>query len=560
MEVTWKPSPLIVDRDGNLWVATQGKGLFRIHGNDVDHYGRTDGMSSDSVHLLFEDREGIVWAATSNGIDSFRDPRVKVPSRQRKGWGKMPRQAFWPAEMAQSGLQTTAHSTTLLKGPSHPFAQTVVFRAIKSPRCLRTAPETCGSEWMTGCTCSRMGVFAGSPNRTINRLDWLLDWPRMLMGMFGQSASAIHQHLCGSAISRFRKISPTRKFPVAAHLRRIQREEFGSQLQRRNLRFSAVGLWRNSRSLKSGPVNRRIMANADGSVLAASEDGLVMLRQGTVRRMTTENGLPCNSVISFIEDKEKRWWLYTECGVVELSDSELQSWWSNPKALVHARVYDQLDGAQPNAPYFNPAAYSQDGRVWFANGAVVQMVDPSRLSQKAPPAETYIESLTVDRKEFAAAANLKLPAKPRDVQIDYTSPTFLISRKVKFRYRLDPFDHDWHEAGTRRQAFYTDLPPGTYKFRVIAANSEGVWDDSPAQLDFSIAPAYYQTTWFYAPQCGHLFTLLWAAYQFRVRQLAYSSICAGRASQRTYTYRPRPARHTATEFSSTFAKASGGYL
>ena len=145
----------------------------------------------------------------------------------------------------------------------------------------------------------------------------------------------------------------------------------------------------------------------------------------------------------------------------------------------------------------------------------------SRLSQKALPAQTYIESLVADRKEFAATHNLKLPPTPRDLQIDYTSPTFPIPQKVKFRYRLDGYDRDWHEAGTRRQAFYTDLPPGKYSFRVIASNSDGVWNESAAKLDFSIAPAYYQTNWFRA-LCAFIFlALLWAAYQWRVRQLQH---------------------------------------
>ncbi len=236
--------------------------------------------------------------------------------------------------------------------------------------------------------------------------------------------------------------------------------------------------------------------------------------------MTKKNGLPCDSVISFIQDGAKRWWLYTECGVVELPDSEIQRWWSNPEAVVQTHLYDLLDGARPQGrPSFNSAAYSPDGRVWFASGFVLQMVDPSRLSQKAPPAETYVESVTVDRKEFAATEGLKLSPHPRDLQIDYTSPSFLIPQRVKFRYRLDGYDHDWHDAGTRRQAFYTDLPPGKYSFRVVASNIDGVWDDTPAKLDFSVTPAYYQTNWFRALCAVFFIALLWAAYQWRVRQL-----------------------------------------
>jgi signal transduction histidine kinase len=264
---------------------------------------------------------------------------------------------------------------------------------------------------------------------------------------------------------------------------------------------------------------RQIIANEDGSVLASSADGLVGLRKGKVQRMTTKNGLPCNFVTSFIEDSEKRWWFYADCGIVELPDSELQRWWTNPEAIVQTRLYDELDGAHAGRPNFNSAAYSSDGRVWFASGIYVQMLDPFRLGQKALPAATYIESVIVDRKELSAIGNLKLPPNPRDVQIDYTSPSFLIPQKVKFRYLLAPYDRDWHDVGTRRQAFYTDLPPGKYSFRVMACNSDGVWNDSAATLDFSVSPAFYQTNWFRL-LCAALFlALLWAAYQLRIRQL-----------------------------------------
>src|SRR5208282_3252892 len=144
-------------------------------------------------------------------------------------------------------------------------------------------------------------------------------------------------------------------------------------------------------------------------------------RQGKVHRMTRKNGLPCNSVISFIEDQENRWWLHTGCGVVEFPDSELQRWRDNPDTIIRSRVYDVLDGARPTGgPSFNAAAYSPDGRVWFATGFVIEMVDPSRLRHKPLPATTYVESLTVDRKEFPATANLKLAPHTRDVQINYT--------------------------------------------------------------------------------------------------------------------------------------------
>jgi signal transduction histidine kinase len=187
--------------------------------------------------------------------------------------------------------------------------------------------------------------------------------------------------------------------------------------------------------------------------------------------------------------------------------------------VVQPRLYDAVDGARPGRYGIRSADVSPDGRVWFATGFVLQMVDPTRGSQAALPASTHIESVIVDRRKFAATENLGLAPRPRDLQIDYTSPTFTIPQKVKFRYRLDPNDSDWHDAGTRRQAFYTDLPPGNYTFRVIAANSDGVWNETPTKLDFSIAPAYFQTNWFRALCVGLLLAMLWMAYWLRVRHL-----------------------------------------
>jgi hypothetical protein len=185
------------------------------------------------------------------------------------------------------------------------------------------------------------------------------------------------------------------------------------------------------------PLNRQITAQTDGSLLIGSENGLVGWRAGNVRRMTTKNGLPCDFVIAFIQDKEKRWWLYTRCGIVEFSDAELQRWWTDSNAIVQSRLYDAFDWAQPNVGSFNAAATTADGRVWFSSGVVVQVVDPSTLSQNLLPATAYIESVLVDRKEFQATDNLKVPPHPRDLQIDYTLPTFSIPQRVKFRYRLD---------------------------------------------------------------------------------------------------------------------------
>ncbi len=511
---------MMFDRDGSLWVATVGKGLFRIHGDLVEHYGQTEGLSSDTVGALFEDREGIIWAATTNGIDSFRDPRI-VTFSALEGLGN---DAATGVLSSHDGTIWIANSGSLDHIVNGSVSSIRPGNGLPGHQVASMIEDRDGNMWVgvdDGLYLFKNGRFRRLPEPNYNALG-------LVVGM----TEDVDGNIWAECAGKSRKLVRIHDFQV--------REEFSASQVPPGHTLAPDphgGIWigtlkgdlvlfrhgvveKFAVNPKGYPVSHQIIADRDGFVLAASEDGLVGLRQDKVQRMTKKNGLPCDSVISFIEDDAKRWWLYTACGVVELPDSELQRWWANPEAVVQTHVYDVLDGARPQGgPSFNSVAYTSDGRVWFASGVVLQMVDPSRLSQKALPAQTYIESLVADRKEVKATSNLKVPPNPRDLQIDYTSPTFSIPQKVTFRYRLDGYDNDWHEAGTRRQAFYTDLPPGKYSFRVIASNSDGVWNDNAAKLDFSIAPAYYQTNWFRALCVGAFLAMLWMAYQVRVRHL-----------------------------------------
>ena len=524
------------DGDGNLWVGTSGMGIFRIHGSMVDHFGRTEGLSGDTVNAVFVDREGILWAATPDGIDKFRDPPVASFSSVEGLGNDLPDGVL----ASRDGTIWIANLGSLDHIEKNGTVSSFRTRdGLPGNRVASMLEDRAGSLWVGADD----GLYI-LKNRRFHRLPEPDHQP---LGLVVGMAEDIDGNIWAECASKPPKLVRIRDFQV--------REEF-PESQVPSGRTLAPdpqgGIWIGTLkgdlalfrhgvletfplNTKGDPFIHQIIPNADGSVLAGSADGLVGLRSGKVQRMTTRNGLPCNFVTSFIQDREKRWWLYTDCGIVELPDSELQRWWTNPDVMVQTRVYDELDGARAGRPNFNSAAYSSDGRVWFAQGNLVQVVEPSGLSQKALPAVTYVESVMVDRKEFAATDNLKLAPHPRDVQIDYTSPTFSIPQKVNFRYRLDGYDRDWHEAGTRRQAFYTDLPPGKFSFRVIACNSDGIWNDSAAKLDFSVAPAYYQTNWFRA-LCACIFlALLWAAYQLRVRQLRreFNTAIEARVSERT---------------------------
>jgi signal transduction histidine kinase/ligand-binding sensor domain-containing protein len=511
---------IMSDRTGNVWVGTEGEGVFRIHGTAVEHYGHTEGLSSDTVWTLFEDRDGIVWAATPNGLDSFRDPAVTIFSSLEG----LTKDAAAGILATKDGAVWVANDGSLDRIANETVSSIRTGAGLPGHQVTSMLEDRAGNLWV--------GVDDSLYLYDNGRFRRLPSPDKQPLGMIVGITEDVAGNIWAECLGKTRRLVRIRDF-------RVQEQFTESQVPAGHSLAAdpkggiwigtlkgEIALFRNGILEKRYPLNLTgesaadlILPRADGSVLAGSTDGLFGLHDGKPQRIGKKNGLPCNWTYSFIEDRNKNWWLSTECGIVELSDSEFQRWWANPETIVQARFYDTSDGARPSPPSFNSAAYSSDGRVWFATGVVVQIVDPSRLKHGLPPVQAYIESVIVDRKELTAIHNLEIPPRPRDLQIDYTSPTTAAPQRVKFRYQLENYDRDWHDAGTRRQAFYTDLPPGKYTFRVIASNSDGVWNDSGAKLDFTIAPAYYQTNWFRAVCAAAFLALLWALYQLRLRQM-----------------------------------------
>ena len=498
-------------------------------------YGRTDGLSNDSVEDLFEDRDGMLWVPTPSGIDSFRNPRITTFSAL-EGLGPAAAGvlvskdgAIWVANNGSLDRIANGRVSSIRQGNGLPGVQVTSL-----------LEDSAGNMWVgvdERLYLFKDGQFRHLPGPGGEPLGMVSGMTEDIDGNIWAECVGRTRQLIRIRDSEVREGFPAPRTPFGHALAPdpnggiwISTTENGDLLHFRDGVFTRFPL-----NLSNVPVFH-IAAGDDGSVLVPTVDGLVAVRRGQVKRMTTKNGLPCNPVVSLKQDKGKRWWLFTDCGVVHLADSELQRWWNDPDTIVQTRVFDVLDGARPQGrPSFNAAALSPDGRVWFATGYVVQLLDPAILSERARPSETYIDSVVVDGKPLAATGDRRLPPHPRQLQIDYTSPAFATPQKVTFRYRLDDFDRDWNDAGRRRQAIYTDLPPGRYSFRVIASNGDGVWHDRAATLAFSVAPAYYQTIWFRALGAAMLIGLVWGAYGLRLRQLrrGFEMTLAARVGERT---------------------------
>jgi signal transduction histidine kinase len=280
-----------------------------------------------------------------------------------------------------------------------------------------------------------------------------------------------------------------------------------------------------------------IQLDPDGTLWAATEGGLSRLSDGRIITLNSSNGLPCDTVHWTVE-VDSSFWLYTACGLVRVSRSELERWSADPARHIDFTLLGRSDGVRSRAlltGYTPRVIKSSDGRIWFANLESLSVIDPRHLvlNSTAPP--VHIEEIIADSQSYAPRHGMRLPARVRDLTIYYTALSYAAPQKVRFRFKLEGQDKDWRELVDVRHVQYTNLPPKHYRFRVIATNNSGVWNEQGDTLEFSVDPAYYQTNWFRALCVAAFMALLWAAYRLRVRQLhrEFNMAIDARVSERT---------------------------
>jgi PAS domain S-box-containing protein len=522
---TLEVTALLLDRDNSLWVGTLNRGIYRIQGNRVDHFRDSDGLSGDAVSTngLFQDREGNIWIVTSRGIDNFHDLRVASFSTRQGLSGDQVNSVLasrdgtvwignYSLDVLRSGKISSIQPRNGLPG-----------RAVTS-----LLEDRAGRLWVG--VDLELSVYDQGKFRKIQTRD----------GSPLGAVRAMTEDVDGSIWVATSNANATRRRLLRIQDLRIRQEISSPQLTATNTLASDPhgGVWlglvsgglaryRNGQteffsfnnSPHDGPVHG-LLVNSDGSVLAATPSGVVGWRNGRVQRLTVRNGLPCDVIYSLISDRKSALWLYTACGLIAIPNAELQRWWESPDVTVKSRLLDVFDGAQPMSTPFRPnASQSPDGRLWFANENVVQMIDPAHLDGDPILPPVHVEEIIADRRRYAPRDGLRLPALTRDLEIDYTALSFIAPQKVRFRYKLEGHDSEWQDPGTRRQAFYADLRPGKYRFRVMACNNDGVWNEEGATLAFSLAAAWYQTWWFRGVSLAVFLILLWMLYQWRIQQV-----------------------------------------
>ena len=584
----FQPHRLLRDRNGGLWIgALVDSGLLHIHEGKADLFTTANGLSGASVTAIFEDREGSIWVATVDGLDRFREFAIPTISVQQglssQGFGSILAArdgSIWLGtseglnrwnqgeitvyrNRSQRGVRGASQPTGLIVGRGADWKRTV--REITDSGLPGRTAESIfedhrGQIWVgtqSGVAFLKSGRFAPVASVPYG----------VVHSITGDSAGNLwmsHQeglfHLLEAGlVERIPWAKLGRREPATAVLHDARQGGVWLGFRDGGVAYFNDGQIRASYAAAEGlgeGMIRSFYPDASGSLWAATDGGLSRIKDGRVLTLTSRNGLPCNMVHWMMEDDAHSVWLYTACGLVRIARSDLDAWASNPKQTIQAAVFDSSDGVSNHrfpGGYSANVAKSADGKLWFLRPGGVSVLDPHHLAFNKLPPPVHIEQVTADDKIYDATNGLRLPARTRNLAIDYTALSFVAPEKVRFRYKLEGQNRNWHEVINDRQIQYTNLAPGPYRFRVMASNNSGVWNETGATLDFSIAPAYYQTRWFQALGVASAFAAVWVAYRFRVRQVA-------RAYQRRLDERVNERMRIARELHDTLLQSFHGLL
>ncbi|HYL73911.1 MAG TPA: two-component regulator propeller domain-containing protein [Bryobacteraceae bacterium] len=520
----FQPSSLLADRDGGLWVGTLGQGLFHLHNGRVDRFNHTDGLSNDVVNALFEDHEGNIWAATESGLDRFREFAVTMLSK-REGLVQ---------DLVSSVLASGSGGVWIgtVGGVNRVLGNSISLydrrQGLPSPSASGLFEDQAGDLWVAtgkGLSYQEHARFH-SMSRAVPSI-------RSITAAFEDYNRDIwfsdpEQGLVRIRDRRFVEALPWSQF----RNRQARAIETGEQAGELWLGFSPEGLasWKPGRAARwYGPEDGLapgavvdLHRDRGGILWIATQKGLSRLSHDHLATLDKTNGLPSEHIQAMLQDDDGSIWLNTTSGLVRISSQELAAWSADPRRKIRPVVYDASDGMQIHAGslgYFRHAARSTDGRLWFAAEEGVAVVDPKHLPRNrlAPP--VAIEKVTAGGQDYPVNSPPRLPPSTKDLEIDYTAFSFVAPEKVQFRYMLEGLESEFHDAGNRRQAIYTNLPPKNYRFRVMASNNDGVWNETPASLSFIVLPAFYQTAWFTTLCAAALMLFLWGLYRFRLRQI-----------------------------------------
>jgi ligand-binding sensor domain-containing protein len=517
---------ILFDRDGALWITTYSDGMRRAphpetlkgkikeFSTTVESFTSKDGLSADEIYSILQDQEGNIWVGTNNGLDRFRKTNI------------VPIASPFPANHA---ILAAGDDGDIWVGST----KTGRIVRVHDGRSYPAGPPPLGW-WVSG------NLFFRSKNKHVSKGNYVRDsrgnyifnslskvaLPKdfsisdVYMRVTGDDSGNIWLAATYNGLFRLNNGNWIKveggpaEYPKAAFTDWLGRVWFGYQggtiviLNRANVErlYSAQdSLVKNIRAIYGG----------NGHVWVGGESGLTLFEGNRFFRVISADSSQFQNILGIVEAAGGDLWLCESRGVLHIPSAEVLKVLDNPASRVKYELFDLSDGL-PGAFTGIPRPWPReiqgtDGRIWFLTGNGIAWINPSNIVKNTLSPPVVIRSVSADGKQYSSLTNLILPPLTRSIRIDYTGLSLAVPGRVRFRYKLGGVDKEWRDAGIRREAFYNSLGPAPYRFRVIASNNDGVWNETGASLDFSIAPTYYQTNWFRA-LCGVAFLALLREY------------------------------------------------
>lgn len=519
----------LFDRDGNLWLGTPSAGLVRLPtaaprpGVDDNPqppgdpgFRAQDGLTSNTVAALLEDAEGNLWVGTPAGLDRFRAADVliepRIPPASRFGY------VLFADSRGTVHVVDSDHAYRIRPGQ----APEQLPGRFDNPQALCEAPD--GAIWLAtqgGIFRLEGDVYVPVPPPPVNvaYLDCVADARGDLWFVRVRGGFLVWR--AGEWI----QVPPASQKPdevVSALLPDRRAGLLVSLLMRGLVRVDTDGVtpvW---------PADRMPAGNGDVMWRSASGDlvgslaGLARLRDGTLQTLVDPR---LAGLTGIVQTPGGETWLLGRAGIGRVTTAELEQAFDGRGALPAVRWFDHRDGffGPPTFAYVkNSAARGGDGRLWFVTTEGIVKLDPARLLRNARPPNVFVTALAADgrvlRDPLGPQPVLLAPALAR-LEIAFTALSLTVPERVRLRYRLEGVDAGWVDAGAQRRAVYTQLAPGRYRFRVIASNNDGVWNETGAAVDFEVPPTFVQSTAFRVLCAAAVALLLWLAYTLRIRQV-----------------------------------------
>jgi ligand-binding sensor domain-containing protein len=512
---------LLADRDGSLWIGTSSGGVCRFREGRFSTLRQVDGLSDDEVSALFEDDEGGIWVAGRGALGRLRSTSFTTYTK-REGLPVDGVMEAYPASAGGVWASTYGGGLTHITGDR--FTTYEAGAGLASAYVGPVFEAADGSVWFGDGSNQLSRLKAGRVETfdTGKRYVWAIaedkDGIVVALPRFGLF------RLQGRDLVPYRGAAgETLADPQMRMLKRARDGSLwiGSNLGLANVKDGAVVRYSEAQGLKGTVFS--IVEDARGVVWIASSAGLARLAGGQIQMFDGVPYLSGNSIPTIVEDDTEHLWFNSVKGLGRVSIRELEARAERRSGKVAVRMFTAKDGLKieeiRTTPTVQRGCRTADGRLWFPTARGLSVVDPRRLFRDEKPPPLLIEQVVVDGRVEAPRDQLVVPAGAEKVEIRYTALSYTLPERVTFKYMLEGFDAGWIDARSRRTAYYTKLPPGDYRFRVRAMNSDGVANDVGASLYFSQQPRIYQTLWFRLLLIVPAALAVLSAHRIRVRHL-----------------------------------------